>query len=60
VGALGIINLENQNICLLSKWLFRLFNEEGIWQDIIKRKYLKNKTLAQVAKRPGYSQFGQV
>jgi len=52
---MGIINLEAQNICLLSKWLFRLLNEEGIWQDLLKKKYLGNKTLSQVT--PGDSQF---
>lgn len=55
VGGMGIINLEAQNICLLSKWLFRLLNEEGIWQDLLKKKYLGNKTLSQVT--PGDSQF---
>jgi hypothetical protein len=28
-GGLGIQNLEIQNQCLLSKWLFKLINEEG-------------------------------
>jgi hypothetical protein len=57
VGGLGIINLEVQNKCLLSKWLFKLINEEGIWQDILKKKYLKGKTLAQVEKKKGDSHF---
>ena len=52
VGGLGITNLEFQNICLLSKWLFKLLNEEGMWQTILKRKYLGNKVLSQVAKKP--------
>ena len=51
VGGLGITNLEFQNICLLSKWLFELLNEEGMWQTILKRKYLGNKVLSQVAKK---------
>jgi hypothetical protein len=42
---------------LLSKWLFKLLNEDGLWQQIIKRKYLKNKTLSQVEKRKGDSHF---
>ena len=57
VGGLGITNLEFQNICLLSKWLFELLNEEGMWQTILKRKYLGNKVLSQVAKKPEDSQF---
>jgi hypothetical protein len=40
---MGIMNLELQNRCLLSKWLFKLCNEEGMWQDLIK-KIPKNKT----------------
>jgi hypothetical protein len=47
---LGIKNLEIQNKCLLSKWLFKLINEEGIWQNILRRKNLSNKTIAQVKK----------
>jgi len=57
VGGLGIINLDTQNKCLLSKWLFKLLNEEGLWQDLLRKKYLKNKTLSQVEKRKGDSQF---
>jgi hypothetical protein len=49
-GGLGIKSLEIQNKCLLSKWLFKLINEEGIWQNILRRKYLSNKTIAQVKK----------
>jgi hypothetical protein len=29
-GGLGILNIDVQNICMLSKWLFKLINEEGI------------------------------
>ncbi|WVZ50431.1 hypothetical protein U9M48_001684 [Paspalum notatum var. saurae] len=47
-GGLGIINLNLQNKCLLSKSLFRLCNEDGMWQQLIRNKYLKNKTLSQV------------
>jgi hypothetical protein len=54
---MGIMNLELQNRCLLSKWLFKLFNEEGMWQDLIKNKYMENKTLSQVKKKAGDSHF---
>jgi hypothetical protein len=56
-GGLGILDLETQNKCLLSKWLFNLFNGDGHWQQLIKNKYLGNKTLTQVRKKPGDSQF---
>ena len=42
------MNLEIQNICLLSKWLYKLVNEDGIWQDLLRKKYLKNKTIGEV------------
>jgi len=57
VGGLGTINLDVQNLCLLSKWLYKLINEDGVWHQLLKKKYLKNKILAQVMKRPSDSQF---
>ena len=57
VGRLGITNLEVHNISLLCKWLFKLLNEEGTWQTLLRRKYLGNKTLSQVTKQPGDSHF---
>ena len=56
-GGLGIIDLEAQNACLLSKWLFKLLTEDGTWQQLLKKKYLRGKTLSQVNKQPGDSQF---
>ena len=46
VGGLGILNLEVQNKCLLSKWLYKLLNEEGMWQSLSRRKYMANRTLS--------------
>jgi hypothetical protein len=40
---LGIEVLDIKNSCLLSKWLFKIINEEGMWQELICNKYLKNK-----------------
>ena len=56
-GGLGIMNLEIQNKCLLSKWLFKLTNEDGIWQQLFRNKYLGSKSLTQVTRRLGDSQF---
>jgi hypothetical protein len=50
-GGLGIPNIDIQNRCLLSKWLFKLTNEEGLWQTMLKRKYLKTQTITHVQKR---------
>jgi hypothetical protein len=56
-GGLGIQNQEIQTRCLLSKWLFKLINEDDIWQNLLRRKYLSNKTLSQAHKQPGDSHF---
>ena len=32
-------------------------NENGTWQELIRNKYIKNKTLSQVTKKPGDSHF---
>ncbi|WVZ53329.1 hypothetical protein U9M48_004292 [Paspalum notatum var. saurae] len=44
---LGILNLKAQNTCLLSKWLYKLINEDGIWQQLVRKKYLKNKSVGE-------------
>jgi hypothetical protein len=56
-GGLGIEVLDIKNRCLLMKWFFKLLNKEGMWQELLKNKYLKNKTLAQVEAKPTYSPF---
>jgi hypothetical protein len=56
-GGLGIEVLELKNKCLLSKWLFKLLSEEGMWQQLLYNKYLKNKTLSQVEAKPSDSQL---
>lgn len=54
---LGVHNLEIQNKCLLSKWLLKLINEEGVWQNLLKRKYLYNQSISQVNKKQDDSHF---
>jgi hypothetical protein len=39
-GGLGILDLDIQNKCLLSKWLYKLINEDGAWQQLLRNKYL--------------------
>jgi hypothetical protein len=56
-GGLGVLNLELQNECLLSKWLFSLINSDGARLQLIRNKYLGSKTITQVTKKPGDSQF---
>jgi hypothetical protein len=51
------MDLDIQNKCLLSKWIIKLLNEDGIWQQMLKKKYLKGRTLSQVQKKNGDSHF---
>jgi hypothetical protein len=50
-----ILRLKNKS--LLSKWLFKLLNEDGMWQDLLHEKYLRSKTLSQVSASPTDSPF---
>jgi hypothetical protein len=54
---LGIQNLEIQNKYLLSKWLFKLINEDGLRQIVLRNKYLANQTIGKVDRLPGDSHF---
>jgi hypothetical protein len=56
-GGLDIEVLELKIKCLLSKWLFKLLSEDGMWQQILHNKYLNNKTLSQVEVKPTDSPF---
>jgi hypothetical protein len=56
-GGLGIEDLEIKNRCLLSKWLDKLINQEGVWQELLHNKYVNNKTLSQVTVQPHDSPF---
>jgi hypothetical protein len=53
------MDLKVQNKCLLSKWLFKLTNEDGIWQQILRKKHLKFKTLTRLRKNLVIYSFGQ-
>jgi hypothetical protein len=57
IGGLGIQNIDVQNKCLLSKWLFKLLNEEGLWQTLLRKKYLSRYTLTKVTSKPSDSHF---
>jgi hypothetical protein len=39
-GGLGIEDLKRMNISLLCKWWWKLEKEDGLWQQIIRHKYL--------------------
>jgi hypothetical protein len=40
-GGLGIKNLWKMNVSLLCKWWWYLENSSGLWQDIVRLKYVK-------------------
>ena len=42
---------------MLSKWFFKLFNEDGLWQSLLMKKYLRNKTISQMSRKPSDSHF---
>jgi hypothetical protein len=56
-GGLGNQNIGVQNKCLLSKWLFKFINEEGLWQNLLRRKYMRTQTISHVQKKLGDSHF---
>jgi hypothetical protein len=43
------------NISLLCKWWWRLENESGLWQDVVRAKYLQNATIGTVSHKMGDS-----
>jgi hypothetical protein len=45
------------NISLLCKWLWKLENEDGAWQNILKKKYIHKETLTQATHSVGSSQL---
>jgi hypothetical protein len=56
-GGLGFEVLDVKNNCLLSKWLFKIINEEGMWQELLCNKYLKTKKIAEVQAKSTDSPF---
>jgi hypothetical protein len=57
LGGLGVLNLDIMNIWLLCKWLWKLENEDGAWQNILKKKHLQIEALSQVMDKLRTSQF---
>lgn len=58
-GGLGILDLEFMNIALLGKWIWNLENTDGLWQQMIRQKYLSKNILAATELRSGASHFWQ-
>jgi hypothetical protein len=58
-GGLVVLNLATMNKSLLCKWLWKLENTEGTWQQLLTRKYLHNQVLANATSGPRCSHFWQ-
>jgi hypothetical protein len=56
-GGLGIHDLQVKNTTLLGKWLYKLLTENGMWQTLLKQKYVASKALSQVYWKQGDSHF---
>ena len=50
-GGLGLKDIRKMNVSLLSKWWWRLEKEDGIWQRIIRAKYIKGELVSKVKSR---------
>lgn len=54
-GGVGIKNLELFNFSLLCKWWWKLEHENGLWQDLVKAKYMSKSDIHNVSHRLGDS-----
>ncbi|XP_071677232.1 uncharacterized protein [Lolium perenne] len=46
LGGLGIIDTRLMNICLMTKWIWKLYaGEQGLWAEILRNKYLRSRDL---------------
>uniref|UniRef100_A0A0A9G5B0 Reverse transcriptase zinc-binding domain-containing protein n=1 Tax=Arundo donax TaxID=35708 RepID=A0A0A9G5B0_ARUDO len=50
-GGLGISSLRKMNISLLCKWWWHIEKRDGLWQEIVRRKYLSKFSITQVKHR---------
>jgi hypothetical protein len=51
-GGLGIHDLRKMNLSLLCKWWWKIERGEGLWQEIVKKKYIKLSHVAQLKPKP--------
>ena len=47
-SGLGIKNIHRMNVSLLCKWWWKLEAENGIWQQIVTKKYMSRDTVGSV------------
>jgi hypothetical protein len=54
-GGLGIKDLDKMNKSLLVKLWWKLKSKDGLWQKLVKAKYVKGKPVAYIEPRQTYS-----
>jgi hypothetical protein len=57
-GGLVVHDLEVKNGALLGKWLVRLLTEDGVWQRLLRRKYVGSNAISHIIWKSGDSHFG--
>jgi cytochrome c biogenesis factor len=50
-------HLEIKHRVLLGKWLLKLLTENGIWQTLLRRKYVGSNAFSRIYWKPGVSHF---
>jgi hypothetical protein len=51
-GGVGIQDLRKMNWSLLCKWLWEIEMGEGLWQEIVRKKYIKEHCVSQLKVKP--------
>jgi hypothetical protein len=54
-----VLNLRLMNIGLLTKWMWKLESQDGLWQKNVKEKYVKGKHLIFIKKWQGILSYGE-
>jgi hypothetical protein len=54
-GGVSIKNIRKLNISLLCKWWWKLENENGLWQEIVKAKYFSRSNIQNISHKLGDS-----
>jgi hypothetical protein len=59
-GGLEVLDLHKMNGALLAKWIWKLENTNGLWQTIIRHKYVKGRPIISLKKDKVILTFGRV
>ena len=53
MSGFGVTDLDVLSICLLSKWIFKVENEQRVWQSLARKKYIGKSTSRSCKSKPG-------